>query len=110
MIRNGNEFEEGSISVITLIEVLRAIENEQKRKRSKILIEETFDILDVDEAVASSYVEMYFELKKRGKAVSEADALIAATARTKGETLLTLDRDFEKFEPLIKVRFLPQAK
>ena len=110
MIRNGNEFEEGSISVITFIEVLRGIENEQKRKKSRTLIEETFDILDVDKAVATSYVEMYFESKKKGKAVSEADALIAATARTKGEILLTLDKDFQKFEPLIKVRFLPLAK
>jgi len=105
-IRRGSGFQEGSISVITLIEVLRGIEDEQKREKTMALIEDAFNILDVNEDVAQSYVKLYFELKKKGELASDADELIAATAHSKGEALLTADRDFLKFEPLIKVNLL----
>ena len=110
MIRNGEDFAEGSISVITLIEVLRGIENEQKRSKSNALIEEAFEVLDVNKEVALAYLKLHFELKKRGKIVSDADALIAATAHARNETLSTLDKDFQKFEPVVKVKLLASSK
>ncbi|MHB8566423.1 MAG: type II toxin-antitoxin system VapC family toxin [Nitrososphaerales archaeon] len=103
-IRNGADFEEGSISVITLIEFLRGIENEEKRKESLALIKESFDVLDVTKEVAQSYLKLYFELKKKGKVVSDADALIAATAHAMNEIVLTMDNDFMKFVPMVKVK------
>jgi len=105
-IRKGSEFEEGSISVITLIEFLRGIEDKEKRKKSISLIEETFEILDVDKEVVLSYLDLFFELKKKREMASDGDALIAATAHAKNESVLTLDRDFLKFEPMIKVNLL----
>ena len=110
MIRNSEDFAEVSISVITLIEVLRWIENEQKRLKSNALIEEAFEVLDVDKEVALAYLKLHFELKKRDKIVSDADALIAATAHARNETLSTLDKDFQKFEPVVKVKLLASSK
>ncbi|MHB2037117.1 MAG: hypothetical protein ACYCPW_10305 [Nitrososphaerales archaeon] len=46
------------------------------------------------------------DLKKKGELASDADELIAATAHSKGEALLTVGRDFLKFKPLIKVNLL----
>ena len=105
-IRKGSTFEEGSISVITLIEFLRGIEEDEKRKKAVALVKEAFTVFNVDEEVASGYVKLYFELKKRGQAASDADTLIAATAHAKNETLVTFDRDFLKFEPIVKIRLL----
>lgn len=105
-IRKGEDFDEGSISVITMIEFLRGIDNEEKRRKSIALIEESFDILDITKEVSLSYLKLYFELKKKGQIVPDADALIAAAAHCMNETLLTLDNDFKKFEPMIKVKML----
>lgn len=105
-IRRGRAFEEGSISIITLIEVLRGIEDEEKRKETANLLEEAFEILDVNRDVAEAYNELYFELKKKGKVSPDADQLIAATARSRSEALLTSDKDFLEFEPLVKVKFI----
>jgi tRNA(fMet)-specific endonuclease VapC len=105
-IRNKEKFEEGSISIITLVEVLRGIEDEERREKMIGLLEETFEILDINLEVAQSYVELYFELKKKGKTISDADGLIAATAKSKNDTLLTLDKGFKKFEPYVKVEMM----
>ena len=106
-IRKGAGFEEGSISVITLIEVLRGIDDDTKRKKTRALLMEAFDILDVNEDVMQSYIKLYFELKRKGEIASDADELIAATVHSKGETLITADKGFLRFEPLVKVKLLP---
>lgn len=41
-------YEPGSISIITLIEVLRGISNDRKRGYVKTLLEEAFTILDLN--------------------------------------------------------------
>jgi tRNA(fMet)-specific endonuclease VapC len=107
-IRDRSEFQEGTISVITLIEFLRGIESEEKRKKSLALIEQTFEIADITREVAVSYLKLFFDLKKKGESTSDADTLIAATAYTRNEEVLTMDRDFLKFEPMIKVRIQPR--
>jgi predicted nucleic acid-binding protein len=106
-IRRKTPFEEGSISVITLIEVLRGIEDEEKRKKMTSLIQDAFDFLDVNKEVAQSYVDIYFELRKKGEVFSDADGLIAATAHSRQETLLTSDKGFLRFRPLVKVELIP---
>lgn len=102
-ITKGEHFEEGSISVITLIEFLRGIEDEKKRNKALALIKESFSIPDVRENIAISSVKLNFELKKKGKIVSDADLLIAVTASVRNETLVTLDQDFRVFESMINV-------
>lgn len=105
-IRKKTDFEEGSISVITLIEVLRGVENAEKREKTAGLLHEVFEIVDMDEEVASAYLRLYFELKKKGELSSDADELIAATALSQGEELLTSDKGFLKFEPLVRVKLI----
>jgi len=108
-IRTGSDFEEGSISVITLIEILRGIEDKAKRDKTMALLEQSFDILDVTRDLASAYVELYFGLKKKGEVVSDADTLIAASARARNETVVTSDRDFLKFGSSVRVKLIPRV-
>jgi tRNA(fMet)-specific endonuclease VapC len=105
-IRKKTDFEEGSISIITLIEVLRGIEDGEKREKTAGLLEQAFEIVDVNREVARAYLKLYFELKRKGESSSDADELIAATALSEGEALLTSDRGFLKFDPLVKVKLV----
>jgi predicted nucleic acid-binding protein len=90
-------FEEGALSVITLIEVLRGV-SEGKRESVKSLLEESYAILGIDNSVVLTYCELYSELRKRGELVPDADLLVAATALAHGLTLVTKDRHFERLE------------
>jgi len=47
-------YEAGAISVLTLIEVLRCIEDE-KREEVKGLLEQSFDVLNLDNIVITTY-------------------------------------------------------
>jgi len=87
--------EEGALSVITLIEVLRGV-SEGKRESVKSLLEESYAILGIDNSVVLAYCELYSELRKRGELVPDADLLVAATALAHGLTLVTKDRHFER--------------
>ena len=103
-IRGRSGFDEGSISIMTLIEVLRGIEDEDKREKTMDLLQDAFEILDVNRDVAQAYLKLHFELKRKGESSSDADQLIAATALSRGEMLLTSDKGFLRFSPLVKVR------
>ncbi|MGI0079560.1 MAG: type II toxin-antitoxin system VapC family toxin, partial [Nitrososphaerales archaeon] len=99
-------FEDGSISIITLIEVLRGIEDGEKREKTSGLLEQAFKVVDVNRDVARAYFKLYFGLKRKGESSSDADELIAATALSQGETLLTSDKSFLKFDPWVKVKLV----
>ncbi|MEM2322822.1 MAG: type II toxin-antitoxin system VapC family toxin [Candidatus Bathyarchaeia archaeon] len=88
-------FEPGSISVITLIEVLRGVKPE-KRDKVKKLLEESFEVLPLSNEVILKYCELYDRLKQRGEIIPDADMLIAATAIVNNIVLITMDRDFER--------------
>ncbi|HZW55321.1 MAG TPA: type II toxin-antitoxin system VapC family toxin [Nitrososphaerales archaeon] len=107
-IRKKSDFEEGSTSIITLIEVLRGIEDTNKREKTSSLLQQAFEIVDVNREVARAYLKLYFELKRNGESSSDADELIAATALSQGEALLTSDKGFPKFDPLIKVKLVAE--
>ena len=97
-LRRGR-YEEGSISIITLIEVLRGIPP-RKRGKAKQLLEESFDVLGIDNKVILKYCELYTSLKRRGLSIPDADLLIAATAIANNLTLVSKDKDFERLEEL----------
>jgi len=84
----------GAISVITLIEVLRGIEAE-KRHRVKELLNESFDILNINNQVIETYCTIYRGLKERGVVVPDADILIAATAISNNMVLKSRDKHFQ---------------
>jgi len=95
-LRKGR-FEEGAISIITLLEVLRGVSPE-KRGRVKRLLEKAFNILNIDNDVVLKYCELYTALKKQGQLIPDADLLIAATAIANNLTLVTKDKDFERLK------------
>ena len=93
------KFEPGAISVITLIEILRGVPK-NKRKTIKRLLEETFDIIGINNNTILKYCELYEALKRSGSLISDADLLIAACASTYNLKLKTMDKDFERLKEL----------
>ena len=90
-------YEAGAISIITLIEVLRGLKAE-KREKVKELLEESFDVLNINNQVIETYCSIYRNLKEKGMLVPDADILIAATAISNNMTLKTRDKHFKELE------------
>jgi predicted nucleic acid-binding protein len=90
-------FEEGVLSVITLIEVLRGVP-EGKRESVKSLLEDSYGILGLDNKVILAYCKLYSELRREGESIPDADLLVAATAMAHDLTLVTKDHHFERLE------------
>jgi predicted nucleic acid-binding protein len=91
--------EVGAISIITLIEVLRGLEA-KKRAKVKELLEESFNLLNLDNEVIETYCSLYHQLKEEGILVPDADLLIAATAMSHHIALKTKDEHFERLRHL----------
>ena len=94
LIRQGR-YEAGSISIITIIEVLRGIES-KKEVRVKELLEKSFNILNLDNDVIKTYCSLFRRLKVEGASIPDADLIIAATAITHNMTLRTGDEHFKR--------------
>ena len=91
--------EVGAISIITLIEILRGLET-KKRAKVKELLEESFNLLNLDNEVIETYCNLYHKLKEEGTLIPDADLLIAATAMSHNITLKTKDEHFERLRHL----------
>ena len=91
--------EVGAISIITLIEVLRGLEA-KKRAKVKELLEESFNLLNLDNVVIETYCNLYHKLKEEGTPLPDADLLIAATAIAYNLPLETKDEHFQRLKPL----------
>jgi predicted nucleic acid-binding protein len=98
MIRQ-KEFSPGIISPITLIEVLRGIDD-GKRPKIRALLEESFPILNIDSTIIETYCVLYRKLKKDGIILPDADLLIASTAIAHHLTLETTDKHFQRLQPM----------
>lgn len=94
LLRQGR-YEEGAISVLTLIEVLRGV-GEEKRGEVKLLLEESFDVLNLSNKVIITYCKIYEKLREKGETLPDADLLIAATSISKGLSIKTGDKHFER--------------
>jgi len=93
------EAEEGSILVITLIEVLRGVP-EEKRGSVNTVLEESFGVLGMDNEAVIAYYDLYRRLRDGGENLTDADLLIAATAISHGLPLKSGDKHFERLRPL----------
>ena len=89
-IRKG-ERPEGCISVITLLEFLRGVPDEE-RAEVKELLETSFCVIQLDNDVIETYCRLYRDLKERGELLGDADLLVGATAIAKGMELASLNR------------------
>ena len=104
MIRSG-EYRFGRISIISLIEILRGVD-EDKRSSVKGLLEEVFDVVGVDNSVIDVYCRLYDELRRAGRLIPDADLIIAATAIACDEELESFDEHFTWLRDLgLKLRF-----
>jgi len=96
MLRGRMDFNLGSISVITVFELLRGV-GAEKRNEVKSMLEDSFEVIGLDNRVVLTYCELYSALRKVGKPAPDADLIIVATAKAYGEKLQTKDRDFVLF-------------
>ena len=60
----------------------------------------------IDLAIADRYAEVYHELQKAGRALSQVDIILAALARQQHATLLTTDQDFQALPEIEKENWL----
>lgn len=105
--------EEYSISVVTIAElqfgVLQAAGSPSQAGRLQRLsmIENAYDVIPVDAAIARAYAECAAKISARGRnpRARAFDLLIAATAKSRGATLITHNiDDFRGLEGLVDVR------
>ncbi len=89
------KYEHGSISVVTLTEILRGVKDD-KRGLVKKLLEDSFNAIWLDNDIVQAYCKIYRNLKERGELIPDADILIAATAVSKNLSLISNDMHFEK--------------
>ncbi len=96
-LKGSTSYEQGKISVLTLLEFLRGIPSE-KRAAAKSLLEDAYDVVGMTNSVVLKYCELYESLKKDGRLLPDADLIIAATALAVGEPIVTRDRGFRRLE------------
>jgi Predicted nucleic acid-binding protein, contains PIN domain len=68
-----------SISIISLMEVGRVVENKRRLEVFKTL-EDMFKVYPIDEKVAVEYTELYYRLREKGELIADLDLIIASTA------------------------------
>jgi predicted nucleic acid-binding protein len=74
-----NNYAPALISSITLMEVLRGIE-EKRRFQIREFLEGSYSILSLDYKTIEAYCKIYRKLKEEGNLIPDADFIIAATA------------------------------
>jgi len=96
-----------ALSVITAAELLHGVHRAdtaiRRLKRSAFVehILSSFPLYDFDLSVGRVYAELWATLERRGTKVSAHDLIIGATAVSRGDTVLTLNRrDFGKIPGL----------
>ncbi len=95
--------EQAFVSAITIGElhlgVLAADDGETRRRRLETLgfVERTFGSIPVDDDVARAFARLVDRSRRAGTRAPVLDALIAATALSRGLPLYTQDADFHAF-------------
>ena len=94
-----DNYNPAAISTITILEVLRGIED-KKRLSTRQLLKESYTIINLDDEVIETYCQIYQNLKGKGNLLPDADLLIASTAIAHDLTLETKDVHFQRLKPL----------
>jgi len=86
----------------TCLPVLCEIEAGMRQVRRKAKYRRDLDhfllqlrVWPIDLETARTYGDIYTELRRRGRVLSQVDIMVAALARQRKLTVLTTDRDFE---------------
>jgi len=94
-----NQYPDPAISIITWIEVLTGVRAGQESQTNALL--DRFAVLPLTEAVAAAAVEL-----RRSYRLKLPDAVIWATARITGRTLVTRDvKDFPADDPGVNIPY-----
>lgn len=84
--------------------MLRRIETE-KGDKVKELIEESFNIISLDNEVIKTYSNLYYKLKEEGTLIPAAGLLLAVTSIAHNIQLKTRDEHFKRLKGLsLKLR------
>ncbi|BBL45350.1 tRNA(fMet)-specific endonuclease VapC [Nanobdella aerobiophila] len=110
LIRNNNlqDYIDNYISIITLEEILRALDK-NKRQKIKELLTNALSIINIDQEIVEIYSDIFYTLKNNGKIKNDADIIISATAIKYNTEILTKDKDFidiKEYYPELKVKII----
>jgi len=94
-----NNYAPAFISSITLMEVLRGIED-KKRLQIRQLLEDSFSVLNLNNNIIETYCKIYRKLKEEGNLLPDADLIIAATSITHDLILETKDAHFQRLKTI----------
>jgi predicted nucleic acid-binding protein len=86
-----------------LCELLTGIVQRKDAAKTRLRLDGLLQVVRVwpiDLAIAAHYAEVYHELRKAGRALSQVDILLAAMARHWNAKLLTTDKDFQALSDL----------
>ena len=92
-----------AITIITAYELVKGAYLSAHRKENLSNVKEAISnlqILDLSLEACIEAAEIYSELKTAGRLIGEFDILIAAIAKTNGETILTSDQHFKPIKGL----------
>ena len=87
----------GSISIVTLLELLRGI-SEDRRPELKTHLERYYPVIGLDNDVILEYCRVFNSLRATGELIPEADIIIAATAISRGLELESRDDHFTRLQ------------
>lgn len=74
---------------------LQQVREPEKYRQALYKLLRRVRVWPIDPETARIYGEIYQDLRRRGRVLSQVDMMLAALARQRGLTLLTTDRDFE---------------
>jgi tRNA(fMet)-specific endonuclease VapC len=106
VIKKFKQFQPGEIgiSTITVSELQYGAAKSTYREKNEIRLEEflfPFEILNYDQAAAKVYVDVRFQLEKRGQPIGLLDLFIAAHAISQDLVLITNnDKEFMRIKRL----------
>lgn len=98
--------ENSSISVVSIYEFIRY---KKKTQENKLLLENSFNVLQLTNPTLLKAAEIFMKLKEKGIKVGENDIYIASAALANDLMLYTKDKDFleiKKHFQDLKVQFV----
>ena len=79
------------LSIVSIYEFVRY---KSRKEENKLLLENSFEVIGIDNAVVLKAAEIFSTLKINGITISDNDVYIAASAIVHGLKLYTKDKDF----------------
>jgi tRNA(fMet)-specific endonuclease VapC len=84
------------VPVLCELEIgIRQLTRQDESRRDLILLLNHIRVWPIDQTIVASYGEIYEDLRRRGRVLSQVDLMLASLARVMKLTILTTDRDFE---------------